>query len=383
MNDGIKDGYRRARRGLVGVALGATVTLAGVLGALADSYGEWSEGKEAYKGGGYEEYKYAAAQYPVYYEDAVYTYSTGEDGKAYYSTYEGGEWSEPYAYEEQPADYKWEPAAVAYGDYQYAVYAGEDGKYYYSAYDGSEWSGWEDISGEYEFAYSPYANVYGDYVYVYGTATDGYVYYKTYDGTEWSEWAPVNEEYKAGPYEPYAYEWGGYNNVFWTGEDGKVYWNRYSAETEEWTGEKQLPYAAEEYEYQYAPYAIGYSVDDTLYAYAVTTEGQPHWNTFDGESWSGWKAYESEYGYEAAYQPYAYEYNEVQYIYTTAKDGHAYYTTYDGETWDEWYDLGENYKYEVSSYEYEDAYYLTYTGENGYQYYKEYKYAGEEEDDGY
>ena len=372
LHDRIGDGGRYVRRGLLGVPLVAALLLAGVLGALAqDAKGEFASGEQTYEGGGYDAYEYVSAQYPVWYEDTVYTYATGKDGKGYYSTYDG-EWSEPYAYEDQPVDFKWEPAAVLNAGVS-VFYAGEDGKYYHNAYDGAEWSTWEDISGDYEFVASPYANWYGEYGYVYGAATDGYVYYKTWGEAGWSEWAPVNEEYKSGEYEPYAIEWGGYNNVFWTGDDGYVYWNRYSAETEEWTGEKQLPYAADEYEYQYAPYALGYSVDDTLYAYAVTTDGAPHWNTFDGEAWSGWKAYESAYEYEAAYQPYAYEYDGVQYIYTSAEDGHAYYTTYDGETWDEWYDLGDNYKYEVSSYEYDGAYYLTYTGENGYQYYKGYE----------
>lgn len=384
MTNGVKDGYGRARRGLVGVALGTTVLVSGVLGVLADdAYGEYGEGKKIASGGAYEEYEYAYTAYPTYYEEDVYYYATSTDGKAHYYTYDGG-WGEPYVYEEQPVDYKWEPSAVTWGDAQYVFYAGEDGKYYHSRYDGSEWTAWEDVSGEYEFVEAPYACQHGDYVYVYGVATDGYVYYKTWGEDGASEWAPVNEQYKAGAYQPYAVEWGGYYNVFWTGEDGYVYWNRYDAETEEWTGEKQLPYAAEEYEYASAPYALAYSKDETLYAYAYTADGQPHWNTFkEGEGWSGWKGYEAEYTWTAKGQPYAYEYEEVQYIYTVADNGHAYYSTYDGETRGEWTDLGENYGYEVANYEYEDAYYLTYTGENGYLYYKEYKAGEEKKDDGY
>jgi hypothetical protein len=380
MSSGSKDGYRRLRRGLVGVALGAVVTLGGALGAFADEYGEYGEAEKYAAGGGYEEYEYAANPYVVYYEDTVYSYATTKDGEAQYYTYDG-EWSEPYTYEDQPVKYQWEPAAVAHGDKQYLFYAGEDGKYYHSNYDGSEWSAWEDISGEYTFVAAPYANKYGDdVVSVYGAADDGYVYYSTWADGSWSEWAPVSADYTSGEYQPYAVDWGGYNNVFWTGDDGYVYWNRYDTEAGEWTGEKQLPYAADEYAYKSAPYALGYSVDEKLYAYAVTEDGKPHWNTFDGDAWSGWAPYESEYGWTAEYQPYAYEYKEVQYIYTTADDGHAYYTTYDGETWSEWTDLGENYDYDLQSYEYEDAYYLTYTGENGYLYYKEYKAA---DDSGY
>src|SRR5688572_17397964 len=194
MNDGIKDGYRRLRRGVTGVALGATVTLAGVLGAFADEYGEYGEAQKYAAGGGYEEYEYAAGPAYVYYEDAVYSYATSAEGDAHYYVYDG-EWSEPVVLDSQPVQYKWEPAVVEYNDQQYTFYTGEDGKYYHNAYDGTEWSGWEDISGEYEFVEAPYANEYDDYVYVYGAATDGYVYYKTWGADGWSEWAAVNDAY--------------------------------------------------------------------------------------------------------------------------------------------------------------------------------------------
>ena len=382
MKTSLADGYLSVRRGAVALALGAAVTMSGVLGALADdAYGEYGKAEKIASGGEYAEYEYAYNAVPVYHEEEVLLYATSKEGEAHYYTYDGG-WGEPYVFEDQPVSYQWEPAAVAHGGKQYLFYIGEDDKYYHNNYDGADWTGWEDLSGEYTFAAPPYANKYGDdLVFAYGVADDGYVYYKTWAEGGWSEWAPVNESANAGEYQPYAIEWGGYNNVFWTGDDGYVYWNRYDPATESWTGEKQLPYEADEYEYTSAPYALGYSVDDTLYAYAFTADGQPHWNTFDGEGWSGWKGYESEYSWEAAYQPYAYEYDGVQYIYTTAKDGHAYYTTYDGEAYSDWTDLGENYGYEVSAYEYDGTQNITYTGENGYLYYKE--YAAGEEDSGY
>ena len=100
MTDGVKDGYRRARRGLVGVALGAAVTLAGVLGAVADEYGEYGEAKKVGTADAYAEYEYQYAPYAVSYENETYLYATGEDGKAHYYTYDGEYSAEPYEYAE-------------------------------------------------------------------------------------------------------------------------------------------------------------------------------------------------------------------------------------------------------------------------------------------
>jgi hypothetical protein len=387
MSDRRTVGFRRARRSLAGVALGAVVTLGGVLGAFAhDEYGEFGEAEKLASGGAYEEYEYAYSPYPVYYEEDVYLYATGKEGEAQYYTYDG-EWSEPYVIEEAPVKYQWDAAAVSINGNQYAFYAGEDGKYYHAAYDGSAWGGWEDVSGEYEFVAAPFAYDYAGDVWLYGVATDDYLYYKYWesDTGEWTEWAQVSADYTSGAYQPYAVTWNDYNNVFWTGEDGYVYWNRYSDESGEWTGEKQLPYEADEYTYAYPPYAVGYGKTDQLFAYAITEDGVPNWNTFsEDEGWSGWKPYDAEYPGTGYDQPYAYVYGDIQYVFITADDGHAYYATYDGEAHSDWTDLGENYAYQVATYEYDGDYYLTYTGENGYLYYKGYA-AGEpeEEDDDY
>ncbi len=372
MKTSLVDGYLNVRRGAIALALGATVSLGGILGAFAAD-GTFDEGGQV-KGGGYEDYEYAASPYEITYDDTVYIYGTGTDGKGSYVTYDGSEWGDYYAWEDQEAVYAWDPAAVVYNDSNYVFYGSEDGGIYHNGYDGSEWSGWENLAGEYKFAAAPYTYVYEDTLYLYAVAEDSYLYQKTYDGSDWSDWAPVNDDYEAAWYQPYAVEWGGYNNVFWTGKDGKVYWNRYNEDG--WTGAKDLPYEADVYEYADSPYAIGYSEDDTIYAYANTKDGAPNWNTFDGESWSGWKAYEAEVPAKTKGQPHAYEYEGVQHLIVSAEDGHAYYTTYDG-SYGEWADLGDNYAYDPYTYEYEDSYYLTYTGENGYLYYKEYK-AGEE-----
>ncbi|MBA3529015.1 MAG: hypothetical protein H0T91_06870 [Propionibacteriaceae bacterium] len=370
MYSNLVGGYRTARKGVIALALGATVTLGGVLGAFAQDAGTFDGGGQV-KGGGYAEYEYAASPYEVTYDDTVYIYGTGKDGKGSYVTYDGSEWSDYYTWEDQPADYAWDPAAVVYNDANNVFYGSKDGGLYHNGYSGGEWSGWENLAGDYSFTYAPYTNVYDDTLYLYGVADDSYVYYKTYDGVEWSAWEPANDDYLSGVYQPYAVEWGGYENVFWTGDDGKVYWNRY--DDAGWTGAKELPYADATYEYGSAPYAIGYSADEKLYAYAITTDGAPNWNVFtEGEGWSGWKAYEAEVPVKAKGQPHAYEYDGVQHLIVSGEDGHAYYTTYDG-SYGEWADLGDNYAYDPYTYEYDDAYYLTYTGENGYLYYKEYK----------
>jgi len=349
--------YRRAGRAALAAVFGGTLALSAALTALA--YDGSFEGGGQVSG---DAYTYAAAPYAVSYQDAVYEYATGEDGKGYYTVYDGQAYSEWAGWDDQPADYQWEPVACVSGDWNYVFYAGTDGHLYWNGYDGAAWSGWEDVAGEYEFAYAPYAYEYDDAVHLYGAATDGNVYYKSYDGTEWTEWAAINDEYLAGAYQPYAVEWGDYDNVFWTGEDGKVYWNRYDGT--EWTGARDLPYEADEYEYAAAPYAIGYSEDDSLYAYAVSAYGVPYWNVFDGEAWTGWAAYEAEFPATAQYQPSAYEYEGVQHLVVAADDGHAYYTTYDG-AYGEWEDLGENYTYDPHQYAYGDGLYLTYTGTDG------------------
>ena len=194
---------------------------------------------------------------------------------------------------------------------------------------------------------------------------------------EWSDWTAINDGYEAGAYQPYGVDWGGYNNVFWTGADGKVYWNRHDGEA--WTGAKALPYAEDEHAYASAAYAIGYSEDEKLYAYAITEDGAPNWNVFDGEGWSGWQAYKAKLPAKAQYQPNAYEYDGVQHLIVTGVDGHAYYTTYDGQ-YGEWQDLGDNYDYDPYQYEYNDKHYLTYTGTDSYIYYKAYGADGGDED---
>ena len=365
--------YRRAARGALGIVALGSLAFASTLAVLAQA--------TPFDGGGQiggDDYTYDSGPYAIVYDGTLYEYATGTDGKGYYTTYDGEEWSSWQGWDDQPADYQWQPTAVDFNDSQYVFYNGQDGGIYHNAYDGEEWSGWENLAGDYSFDYAPYANTYGDAVYLYGVADDGYLYYKAWQDAEWSDWAAVSEEYTAGGYQPYGVDWDDYNNVFWTGDDGKVYWNRYDGS--EWTGAKALPYEADEYQYDSAPYAIGYSEDEKLYAYAVTADGAPNWNVFDGEGWSGWKEYEAEFPAKAKYQPNAYEYDGKQHLMVTGDDGHAYYTTYDGE-YGEWQDLGDNYDYDPYQYEYNDGYYLTYTGTTGYIYYK--VYGGDGGDGGY
>ncbi|HEY7032055.1 MAG TPA: hypothetical protein VH482_12030 [Thermomicrobiales bacterium] len=375
MKDAVVGGYRRARRGVV--VAGMAVALLGVAagGALASG---GTYGKADKVGGGDHEFHYST--YAITVGDYVYQYANGKDGWAYYTYYDGNAWSDWISWpDQQPAKVKYDPAPVEYHDNNYVFYTGEDGHIYHLWGEaGVEPWNWEDLSGDFAFKYAPYANENGDYLYLYGVSKEGYVYSKQYDGSQWSDWANVSgETYSA--YEPYSVEYGGYENVFWTSDDGKVYWNRYDGK--KWTGVKELPYADYEYEFKYAPYAVEYAPEKSLYAYAVSKDGEPSWNVFDGKKWTGWKPYK---GLDAKvkYQPNAYVYDDVQHLVFTGADGHAYYTEYAGKWSDDWQDLGANYNYDPYQYSYGDKVYLTYTGKDSYAYYKPYE-AGSDDDSGY
>jgi hypothetical protein len=363
-------GYRRARRGLA-VAGMATVLLGlATGGALADG----GYGKANKVGNG--DYEYASSTYSIAVGDYVYQYANGKDGYAYYTYYDGNQWSDWISWPDtQPWKVKYDPAPVKYQDNNYVFYTGEDGHLYHlSGVVGGDWT-WDDLSGDYTFTYAPYANQNGDYLYLYGVGKDdGYVYYRQYDGSQWTDWANVSEE-TTSAYEPYSVKYGGYENVFWTSDDGKVYWNRHKGS--EWTGVKALP---GDYEFKSAPYAVEYAPEKKLYAYGVTKEGYPAWNVFDGKKWTGWKPYDG-LSAKVKNQPNDYVYDDVQHLVFTGADGHAYYTEYNGGWSDKWQDLGANYNYDPWQYSYGDGVYLTYTGKDGYAYYKPYK-AGEE-DSGY
>lgn len=356
-------GYLRIRT-VTATAAAVGLMAIGSLGVLAD--GEtFDGGGKVGKDDGYAEYSFAAPSYAIPVGDTVYQYATGEDGNAYYATYDGGEWSTWQGWDAQPAPVKWDPAPVAYNDAAYVSYISEDGAYYFGS--GDEWS---DISGGYEFTAAPYLNVYGDRLYAYGTASDGYVYWKDFDGQTWGEWGKISDDY-ASAYEVYAVDWDGYNNVFWTAPDGTVYWNRFDGT--DWTGSKALP---GDYQIGDAVYATGY--DGNLYAFGSTNDWAGAYNVFTpGDGWSGWATFDG--APEVYYQPAAYTYQDQVHVVYSGKDGHGYYRAFQGGEWTDWQDLGENYAYEPALYEYADGYYLTYTGENGSVYYKTWE-AGKDKD---
>lgn len=366
MKTGTGDGYRYRNVLKRVAAAGLTVALLGTtVGGVLAFDGSYGDAKKVGDG------SFASSTYNVTVDDTLYQYATGEDGDAYYTTFDGEEWTEWTGYDAQPVKYKSDPAPVYYNDASYVTYYGEDGKYYFSGADGE----WTDISGDYTFKYAPYSNVYDGTLYVYGVAEDGYVYWIDYDGSEWGTWGEIGGQ-TTGAYEVYAVDWNDYNNVFWTSDDGHVYWNRWDGS--EWTGVRDLPNGTE---FTSAPYATGYAPEKKLYAYAVTGDGLPAWTSFtEGEGWEDWSTYE---GLDAKVknQPNAYVYDDTQHIVYTGDDGHAYYTEYAGEWTDEWVDLGDNYAWDAYQYEYDGDLYLTYTGENGSIYNK--AYAGGEEDNGY
>jgi len=351
------------------LTLGLALLILAVLPALGQAAAPFSGGGKAGQGDPYAGYAYTAAPKAVV-NQSLYLYGTADDGKGYYTTYDGATWSAWQTWDAQPVNYKWEPAAVKYGETQYVYYAGEDNKYYQNTYDGTAWSGWEDVSGAYTYAAAPYASTDGTSLYLYGAAADGNLYYKSYDGAAWTEWAAVNDPaYPVGAYQPYSVYWGEYENTFWTGQDGKSYWNRYDGTA--WSGAKEIP---GDYTYADTAYAVGYN--DALYAYGTGADGVPYYNSFDGSAWAGWSTYQAAPAAPVAYQPSAYVYEGKQNVVYTGNDGHAYYTSYDGAQWTPWQDLGANYSYESVQYEYGDGYYLAYTGQDGSIYYKTYSGEG-------
>ncbi len=132
-----------------------------------------------------QDFSYApyAAAYSV--EKKLYAYATGTDGTPYYNAFEEGKgWSGWDAYEyEYPAKAKYQPSAYEYDGKQHIVYTGDDGHAYYASYDG-EYSEWQDLGDNYD--YDPYQYEYQDGYYLTYTGTDEYVYYKAYavDGKE-------------------------------------------------------------------------------------------------------------------------------------------------------------------------------------------------------
>ena len=361
----------RVSRHAAALTIGAGLLLSAAAPALGQDAVGFSGGGKAGQDDPYASYAYTVAPSTVDYNNEVYLYGTADDGKGYYTSWNGTEWSTYGSWDTQPADFKWEPSTTEYKGAQLVTYAGQDDKYYTNTWDGQAWTGWNDISGPYTFKQAPTTVKYNDMLYVYGAAADGNVYGKSYDGATWSDWSAVNETYTAGAYQPYAVEWNGYNNVFWTGEDGKAYWNRYDGSA--WTGAVEL---AGDYTYADSLYAVAY--DNTLYAYATGADGMPYYNTFaEGQGWGGWQAYATAPAAQVAYQPSVSVYEDKQHVIYTGKDGHAYYTSYDGASWSGWEDLGTNYAYDTVQYGYGDGHYLAYTGADGDIYYKTYSGGGD------
>jgi len=351
------------RRSSIAAATVGLVMAVSSFGALAGG-GDFSGGGKLDpqdNGYGGSDVTFEYSSYTAEYDDAVYQYASGDDGTAYYTTYDGDEWSGWTGWDSQPAKFAYDPAPVSYEDNSYVYYTGDDGAIYQYDWNAGEWS---EVAGDYTFKSAPAAAANGA-VSVTAYADDGNVYYNSYDGDAWSGWAAVSDTASYGKAEcdPYTVAWGGYENVFWTGDDGNVYWNRYDGSA--WNGPKALP---GDYTFDYGVYAVGYEEEESLYAYGVTSDGAPAYNVFDGEAWSGWTNYDVEW--TAKGQPTAYVYDDVQHVVYTGTDGHGYHTTYDGKGWAAWDDLGSNYAYDSSLYEYDDDLYLTYTGEDGSVYYK-------------
>lgn len=365
------DRWRSGLRRAGALVLAGALVAGGALSAAAQS-GGYGEPVQIGEDGGYE---FAYSPYVSVSDDTAYQYATGADGQAYYTTYDGTDWAAWAGYADQPGDVTYDPVAVDYDGASHAFYTGKGGELYHVYADAYGDYTWEDVAGDYTFAAAPTATYAYDAIQLYGYADDGYIYHASWaDGAGWSDWEPVNDAdspAKAGT-APYAVTWGDRDNVFWTGASGKVWWNRY-AEDGTWSG--PVAVNGDDYTFADATYAVGYSADESLYAYSATSDGVPAYNTFDGDGWSGWTTADTEWT-AAAYQPSAYEYDGAVHVAYTGDDGHGYYASYADGTWSEWYDLGANYGWDTYQYEYDGGLYLTYTGEDGGAYYRAYAADG-------
>ena len=324
MNTSLVDGYRGVRQGAIALALGATVTLGGVLGAFAAD-GTFDEGGQV-KSGGYEEYEYAAGPVrgrpttdtstptrPARTARATTSPTTAPSGASYYT------------WEDQPADYKWEPAAVTYGESQYVFYAGEDSKYYLQRLRRLRVGGWEDISGEYEFAVRPVRQRLRRLP-LRLRHRHRRLRLRTSPTTAPSGRTGRRSTRTTRPPVPaYAIEWDGYNNVFWTGKDGKVYWNRYD-------GDRSGPAprrcrTAEEYEYADAPYAIGYRGRHALRLRHRPRTAPRTGTPSTARAGAGGRPTRPRLRGRGQVPAERLRLRGVQHVVYTAEDGHAYYTT--------------------------------------------------------
>ncbi len=346
--------------GVAALALGSRLDLTAAQSTFADGT-QVGDGSQTFSGG----------TYAISKDDYVYQYATGADGYAYYTEYDGADWSGWTQAGETAVG--WDPAPAYYDGSTHAYYTGTDEYLYQVSWDSYGEAQWEDVSGGYTYQAAPWATYDDDYVYLYATASDGYVYHKAYDGSAWGDWYAVNETPAKTDAKPYSVAWDGYENTFWHGEDGYIYWNRYSHADGTWTGAKQIP---SDYTFGCNAYAIGYKPEESLYAYSSTAEGGPVYNVFDGSGWSGWQPIEADW--TATYSPNVYYWNDAQHVVYVDDSYHAYYTWYGADGWaaDGWYDLGDNYGYDTWQYSWGDDLYLTYTGENGNIYYKTYAADG-------
>ena len=349
---------RSIQRTTLAVVAASGLFASSLLGAVA-SY----DGGAKVGGGAYDnavEFEYGT--YAVCDDAVTYQYATGKDGNAYYNTYDDGAWAGWTGWDAQPSPVAWDAAPVTYDGATYAFYTGTDSHLYEIAGD----AGWKDISGDYTYASAPYATATDDGLYLYASGEDGYVYQRSYTTADgWDSWTAVSET--AGKGKPYATSWGDHQNVFYTDNAGKSYWNRYSYADGTWSGEIEIP---ADYGFKSTPYAVGYEPEGKLYAYAVTEDGAPAYNVFDGDGWAGWQTWDVDWS--ADYQPNAYVYNGTQHVAYTSGDGHAYAITYGTDGWSEWEDLGGNYAYDTQQYECGNTLSLTYTGKDGAIYTKTY-----------
>ncbi len=123
-------------------------------------------------------------------EEALYAYAISEDGAVYFNVFEGDAWSGWETVGEAPAEVKNQPSVSVYDGVQHMVYTGEDGHAYYVSYDG-DWGDWQDLGDNY--AYDPFQYEYEGNLYLTYVGTDGEAYVKPYGGGGDEGPAPAEE----------------------------------------------------------------------------------------------------------------------------------------------------------------------------------------------
>jgi hypothetical protein len=201
------------------------------------------------------DYTYQSAPYANVYDGELFLYATGTDGDIWERWYSPEEGWHDWATISSGNASSYKPYAVDWGGKENAFWTADDGKVYWSRYDGSSWNEAKALPGDYEFAYTPYAAGYDDKLFAHAVTQDGKAAYNVFDGESWSGWETEGAGYKVKA-QPSAYVYEDLLHVVYAGEDGHAYYTAYDGAS--WTDWADLGG-----NYDYSPYQYAYQ--DNLY----------------------------------------------------------------------------------------------------------------------